>query len=79
MKRYIRSSSEPANLASSAIGARVGDQIYDSSKDRFGEVVKEGQSGNYTILYVDFGDGKLVKINPIDDAQVRGRFFKVED
>ena len=63
-----------------AVGAKVGDQIYDKFKDRIGEVVKTGQSGNYNLIYVDFNDGsKILKINPMDDAQRKGRFFLVLD
>lgn len=67
------------NLANNALSARVGDEVYDKLKDRIGTVVKEGQSGNYDLIYVDFNDGsKILKINPMDDAQRKGRFFKVE-
>lgn len=68
------------NLANNALSARVGDEVYDKLKDRIGVVVKEGQSGNYGLIYVDFKDGsKVLKINPMDDAQRKGRFFKVID
>ena len=81
MKRYIRTSrGANLNLENNALFANVGDKIYDKSKDRVGDVVKTGNSGNYGLVYVDFHDGsKLLKINPMDDAQRRGRFYRVAD
>ena len=79
MKRWIYFSTD-LNLAKTALSCKEGDRVYDKLKDRVGEVVKTGQSGNYGLIYVDFNDGsKILKINPMDDAQRRGRFFKVLD
>ena len=62
------------------VRCKISDLIQNKSKDRVGEVVKVGRSGNYDILYVDFNDGsKLVRVNPMDDAQVKGRFYRVKD
>lgn len=73
MKRLIR-----ASLAANALSSKLGDKIYDKMKDRIGTVVKEGQSGNYSLIYVDFNDGSsILKINPMDDAQRKGRFYRV--
>lgn len=79
MKRYIHASAEPKFESDKwAVGAEVGDSIYDKFKDRIGTVVKTGQSGNYDLIYVDFNDGsKVLKINPMDDAQRTGRFYRV--
>lgn len=80
MKRWIHASEETEGLklASNALFAQEGDQIYDKLKDRIGDVVKTSQSGNYDLIYVDFHDGsKILRINPMDDAQRKGRFFKI--
>lgn len=69
MKRVINCS----NLG--AFGAKVGDCILDTKTGKKGIVVKEGQSGNYGLIYVDFGNGAQPrKINPLDDAQRFGRY-----
>ena len=64
-------------LSWSACGAEIGDKIYNQHTKKVGIVIKKGQSGNYTLLYVDFGNKNLTKINPLDDAQVRHNYFKV--
>ncbi len=64
-------------LSSSAMCANIGDKIYDKKMNRVGTVVKMGQSGNYSLLYVDFGAKNPRKINPMDDAQIRQNYFKV--
>ena len=71
MKIYIKSSS---NRTTGIIGAKPGDKIVDTKTGKTGTVVKEGQSGNYDIVYVDFGGANLRRINPMDDAQVAGRY-----
>ncbi len=61
-----------------AFCSKTGDRIYDKTKHRIGDVVKEGQSGNYGLIYVNFHDGSnILRINPLDDAQRIGRFYKV--
>ena len=80
MKRWIHASEETneLNLANNALFAKEGDQIYDKVKDRIGEVVKTSQSGTYGLIYVDFNDGSnIMRINPMDVAQGKGRFFKI--
>lgn len=57
-----------------ALGAKVGDTIIDTKTGKEGKVQKVGTSGNYSILNVDFGDGRLRRINPMDDAQTTGRY-----
>ena len=58
--------------------SKTGNLIYDKKKHRVGKIIKEGQSGNYNLIYIDFNDGsKLLKVNPLDDAQRKGRFYKV--
>ena len=77
MKRYVKSAS--TSLCKNALNASLGDTVYDRLKERYGEVVREGQSGNYNIIYVDFNDGsRPLKINVMDDAQRVGRFCLVE-
>lgn len=67
-------------VRNNALLARIGNKIYDKAKHRIGDVVREGASGNYGLIYVDFHDGtNLLKVNPMDDAQRRGRFFIVLD
>lgn len=60
-------------------GIKIGDKIKDTKTGRIGEVVKDGISGNYNIIYVDFGNGKLRRINPLDDAQRFGRYEVVNE
>lgn len=61
-----------------AFCSKTGDRIYDKTKHRIGDVVKEGRSGNYGLIYVNFHDGSnILRINPLDDAQRIGRFYKV--
>ena len=55
------------------IGAKPDDKILDTKTNKVGTVVKTGQSGNNDLVYVDF-DGKVRKINAIDDAQIHGRY-----
>ena len=62
---------------SDAFGAKLGDSILDTKRNKVGVVEKEGQSGNYSIIYVNFGRG-LRRINPLDDAQVEGRYKLIE-
>lgn len=57
----------------SALFAKVGDKIKDTKRNKIGEVVGTGQSGNYDIIYVDFGRGRR-RIDPMDDAQIEGRY-----
>lgn len=64
-------------LSWSALGAHVGDKIYDKRANKIGIVVKTGQSGNYDTLYVDFGGKNPRRIIPMDDAQIRQNYFKV--
>lgn len=64
-------------LSWSALCSNVGDKIYDKKSGKIGTVVKVGQSGNYSILYVDFGSKNPRRINPMDDAQIRQNYFKV--
>lgn len=71
MKIYIRSSS---NSSTGIVGAKVGDEILDTKTGKVGTVVKEGQSGNYDIVYIDFGGANSRKVNPMDDAQRFGRY-----
>ena len=52
-------------LAWSALGAQVGDKIYDKRANKIGIVVKKGQSGNYDTLYIDFGGKNPRRIIPI--------------
>lgn len=69
MKRVIKCSDM------GAFGAKVGDCILDTKTGKKGVVVKEGQSGNYGLIYVDFGTrAQPRKINPLDDAQRVGRY-----
>lgn len=66
------------NLADNALMCTVSDKVYDRRKDRIGTVIKLGQSGNYGLIYVDFNDGsKPVRVNPMNDAQCFGRFYKI--
>lgn len=69
MKRVIVASKKLG-----AFGARIGDTIIDTHTGKTGTVLKEGQSGNYSLIYVDFGGKNPVRINPLDDAQVSGRY-----
>ena len=64
-------------LSWSALSARIGDKIFDKKKNRTGTVVKTGQSGNYDILYVDFGNKHPTRICPMDDAQRKSNYFTV--
>lgn len=65
--------------ATGCLGAKKGDKILDTKTGKIGEVKKEGQVDNYNLIYVDFGNG-LRKINPMDDAQTKGRYqFADED
>lgn len=57
----------------SALFAKMGDKIKDTKRNKIGEVVGTGQSGNYDIIYVDFGRGRR-RIDPMDDAQIEGRY-----
>ena len=57
----------------SALFAKVGDKIKDTKRNKIGEVVGTRQSGNYDIIYVDFGRGRR-RIDPMDDAQIEGRY-----
>lgn len=59
--------------ATGCLGAKKGDKILDTKTGKIGEVKKEGQVDNYNLIYVDFGNG-LRKINPMDDAQTKGRY-----
>ena len=75
-KKEVKASSD---IDKTALNARLGDTIYDSLKERYGEVIREGQSGNYDIIYVDFNDGsKPLKINVMNEAQRIGRFHLVK-
>lgn len=62
------------------IGAKMGDKIKDTKRNKIGEVVGTGQSGNYDIIYVNFGRGWR-RIVPMDDAQIEGRYhlLKMEE
>lgn len=71
MKRYIRSSQ---SKQTGILRAKLGDAILDTKTGEVGKVVKEGQSGNYNIVYVDFGGKSPRRINPMDDAQRFGRY-----
>lgn len=61
----------------SALCSAIGDKIYDKKTNKVGTVVKTGQSGNYTLLYIDFGKKHPRKVNPMDDAQITKRYFKI--
>lgn len=74
MKRVIKCSDDHRY----PFGCKVGDHIKDLRTGKIGEIVKDGCSGNYNIIYVDFGDGKLKRICPLDDAQSVGRYDIVE-
>ena len=62
----------------SALFAKVGDKIKDTKRNKIGEVVGTGQNGNYDIIYVDFGKGRR-RIDPMDDAQIEGRYHLLEE
>lgn len=65
-------------LAANCLGAHINDEIYDNNKKVIGKVINIGQSGNYDILYVAFPScPKGRRINPMDDAQIQGRYQKV--
>jgi ribosomal 30S subunit maturation factor RimM len=64
-------------LSWSALGAQVGDKVYDKRAKKVGVVVKKGQSGNYDTIYVNFGGKSPRRIIPMDDAQIRQNYFKV--
>ena len=65
-------------LEDNCLGAHINDEIYDNNKKVIGKVINTGQSGNYDILYVAFPScPKGRRINPMDDAQIRGRYQKV--
>lgn len=61
-----------------AIGAQMNDSIKDTKTNKIGKVVGTGQSGNYDIIYVDFGRGRR-RIVPMDDAQVEGRYHLLKE
>ena len=61
-------------LSLSALSARIGDKIFDKKKNRIGTVINAGQSGNYDILYVDFGNKYPTRIYPMDDAQRKSNY-----
>ena len=62
----------------SALFAKMGDKIKDTKRNKIGEVVGTGQSGNYGIIYVDFGKGRR-RIDPMDDAQIEGRYHLLKE
>lgn len=53
----------------------IGDEIIDTKNNKKGIIKKLGQTGNYSIIYVDFGKG-LRKIIPMHDSQTEGRYKK---
>lgn len=53
----------------------IGDEIVDTRNNKVGIIKKLGQTGNYSIIYVDFGRG-LRKIIPMHDSQTEGRYKK---
>lgn len=73
-----KSMGKTESLNTGVLGAKIGDKIKDTKTGKIGEVKKIGQSGNNDLIYVDFGNG-LRKINPMDDAQVEGRYEIVLD
>lgn len=73
-KEDLNESKDPIDsLDTGILGAKVGDKILDTKTGKVGEVKKESQVDNYDLIYVDFGSG-LRKINPMDDAQIEGRY-----
>lgn len=64
---------EASDTCTGILGAKVGDKIIDNKTGREGIIKKSGQSGNYDIVYADFGNG-LRRIDPMDDAQRECRY-----
>ena len=53
----------------------IGDEIIDTKNNQKGIIKKLGQTGNYNIIYADFGKG-LRKIIPMHDSQTEGKYKK---
>ncbi len=64
-------------LKSIIFNTKIGDKIFDKRNNRIGTVVKFGQSGNYDLIYVDFGQKRPKRICPMDDAQVGPNYFRI--
>ena len=68
-------------LKDNALGAKIGDYIFDAANLKTGIVVKLDQEGNYDIIYVKFPNGfnNIEKrINTMYDALTCGRFHIIE-
>lgn len=61
-----------------ALCAEMGDKIKDTKTNKIGEVVGTGYSGNYSIIFVNFGRS-VRRIVPMHDAQVEGRYHLLKE
>lgn len=60
------------------VDAQKGTKVFDTKTGKFGILVGFGQSGNYNIHYVDFGNGKRSFKPMLDTIEKRYLYYSPE-
>ena len=74
----VSESTQVSESSTGILNAKEGDKILDTKTNKVGTVTKITTSGNYNIVHIDF-DGKVRKVNAMDDAQTKGRYEFAKD